>query len=145
MSNVYSSFHQLLVHFHNHFRDGIERLVQHAQNVSPATAQSFRRQIGDYISTLNLHHSIEDARIFPIVGKKLDISQLEADHHELEDIIQKLQHLISSSPFDASKAASFVEQLRPLVLQHMKLEEEMLSPASLQGVLSEAEVRSFTH
>ena len=47
-----------------------------------------------FLDHLDMHHSIEDARVFPILAARLDISKLESDHTELERCIEDIRQLV---------------------------------------------------
>ena len=47
-----------------------------------------------YLDFLDEHHSIEDAHVFPILAAHLDTRKLEADHTELESLIEDIRQLV---------------------------------------------------
>ena len=111
--------------------------------------------IQSFCQGLHGHHSIEDARIFPRIDRKTDISHLHAHHKQLTQLLNEFENFsyrllqfkspsedISSLVFDAT---SLIEKVSKFVNEHERAEEHVIAPDNMKKWFTETEMRHFFH
>lgn len=97
-----------------------------------------------------MHHRIEDATMFPLMAKKVDMAHLQAHHYELDGVLErvtklasKLRKMESMAQFDRKETVELLRSMENLVNQHEKEEEAVFSKENLKKHCTPDELRKF--
>lgn len=69
--------------------------------------------------------------MFPLLATTMNVSKLQQDHEEMDVIIHDIEQACRSA--EGGILSSSLERLRALVLPHMALEEDLITPANLEA------------
>lgn len=155
MSDPWDCLYHGMLPFHEHFRHTTSRISALLTTLSPSFPSKNKLETLDNLlsicaslcRSLEAHHSIEERLIFPILAKKLPqfahSSQHTKEHQQMHHALQDLQKYIAQvstnlrsvklrngreldEVFDHAKMVKLVDELKRVLLPHLKAEEASL-------------------
>jgi len=107
-------------------------------------------ELSQFCSHLDLHHRIEDSDMFPRFAKKMDISHLEEQHHQLEAALNEatlhargMKKLEEPARWDAARTKKVLLELQALVLKHEAAEEAIVSTENIKKYFTKEEAAAL--
>jgi iron-sulfur cluster repair protein YtfE (RIC family) len=133
---------------HNAFRRDLGRLVHTAKEGmgnSPGVRQGWK----NFKTQLLLHHSVEDANLWPRLrtaladqpGDLVLVDEMEAEHGQLEPVLAAVEAALAGRP---NVLASAIQELRVVMEHHLEHEEDDALPL-IQSVLGPADWAAFAN
>ena len=149
--DAYSRPLTMMRHFHAHHQHQLRSFTQRTSSLSSlSAAHSLSRDLLSFCRSLHVHHSIEDAQLFPFLASRTDISHLEKHHAQLADTLHEMEALAASlralkaiDGYDQHKAVELVTRAERFVVMHETAEEALLHPDSLRRLCTEGEIRAL--
>jgi hemerythrin-like domain-containing protein len=140
-----------LVTIHRHMRHDLDRLRRMMTAVPDDAAATeavsaalrlrrswaLRQHCTNFCGLVHGHHAIEDTALFPALrrtgpGLAATIDRLEAEHRELIDHLDDLEHALAALPGDTAArtaASAAMARLAQHLDAHLRYEEAHLMPA----------------
>ncbi|KZO90103.1 hypothetical protein CALVIDRAFT_569366 [Calocera viscosa TUFC12733] len=133
--------------FHNHFRMSFDDLYETAdrKRVGPSLLAFFREAM-DLVRYLEMHHTIEEVHIFPILQKKMPNFGKGAKHRNSHKGLDRLETLINRyrdepSTYSPIEFRACLDSFREILFTHLDEEVEDLRGDNLKKFYTLAEVQ----
>lgn len=151
VSCVFSRASESLRYFHAEHRRSMSALIAEADAaMGPDDLTRLGSAMSSFARGLDMHHRIEDAQMFPLMSGKVDMTQLEADHHSLEAVLTrvsklatKLRKMDSMLQFDRKETLELLRSMETMVNEHEKAEEAVFSKENMKKHCTAEELRKF--
>jgi iron-sulfur cluster repair protein YtfE (RIC family) len=146
-SAVFSRLPNALRMFHGMHRASLVSMLATSESASTVAAVvSLGEELGQFCAHLDMHHRIEDQSIFPAFAKKMDISHLEAHHHQLEELLatcikhaKSLRKIEEFSHWERGRTVAQLQALQKLVNEHEDAEEAVVSVENIKKHFTQME------
>jgi len=150
----YNRLADLMDRYHNHFRHQWTQM--HAActaNKRPAgmSIRQFLALVENFTSTLTLHHDIEEAHFFPVLGTKMDCFRvgeiMKAQHKEIHGGLEKLEKYTGECragrrELRMSEVLEVMDSFGEVLWTHLDLEVKNLGAENMRRYWSLEEMRS---
>ncbi|KZT51894.1 hypothetical protein CALCODRAFT_502976 [Calocera cornea HHB12733] len=147
----WNQFSTTMQHFHDHFRMSFDELYETAdrKRLGPSLF-AFFRQAMDLVRQLEMHHSIEEAHIFPILQKKMPNFGKDEKHRNshkgIHEGLDRLETLITRfrdqpSTYSPIELRACLDSFREVLFTHLDEEVEDLRGENLKKYYTLAEVQ----
>lgn len=104
-----------------------------------------------FCQALHTHNTLEDKHLFPSVTRKTNISHLEAQHMQLEELLIDFDHCatrlkhVKNSEEDMHSAIidanSWISKMLLLVNEHERAEEQIIEPENMKKLFTKDEMK----
>ena len=98
---IYSRMAETMTYYHNHFKSTYALLYSAcSSNARPAgmSIAAFLRTAADFVQNLEMHHGIEEAHIYPLLGQRMpafrDEKDLLGQHKMIHEGLDKLEEYV---------------------------------------------------
>ena len=172
--DVYSALHDLMQTFHNIFRGKVVYLKKELPQSATSSQQDLIEifsEAGELAHYLEMHHSIEEANMFPLLATKMpEFASHAAMHQEHEAMVKALGNMTDyaqiamkniknkqfiekreadgvwpQGAFDPIKMLTLVDELSSVLLPHLEHEEQSISAENMKKAgWSEKEMMRWT-
>ncbi|MFI6500704.1 nitroreductase/quinone reductase family protein [Nonomuraea typhae] len=127
------SFGEALRMIHDAFRRELTLIRKEVAASGPGLGAQLRVNCLTLCQGLHVHHSHEDAGLFPAVSAQHPelaevMDRLRAEHERVAVLLERLQEVISDASADPAEVLAEVERLAEEVERHLDYEEEQLIP-----------------
>jgi hemerythrin-like domain-containing protein len=152
--NPFSTLYESMLYFHStHHQQLVSMQQQCKQAKNVRDLHRLASDIHSFCGFLHAHHTIEDKHLFPSIGRKIDISHLEAHHEQLAQLLVKFEDCsnrlkqLKNSDEDISTVitdtSSLVNKVSTLVNEHERAEEQIIAPDNMKKWFTESEMKQF--
>lgn len=128
-----SSFAEALRLIHNAFRREIGLIRKEIAESGPGLGAQLRINCLTLCKGLHVHHTHEDAGMFPALAERFPelaptIDRLSAEHEQIAALIEALQKVISTPSTDLAAVREEANRLADALEAHLTYEEDQLIP-----------------
>ncbi len=145
--NVFHEHAYTVQTVHSVIRRCIDQLLVHAdQIITPKDTLDYLGFLQSVVWFIHEHHENEEEGIFKVLSTvesaKPVLNRMEKDHDQLMTLLKAMEQFKTIQDFDAQKIKEAVLQVQQLMLPHLDLEEQTLTPENFESWgISETQVK----
>ena len=152
---AYGRIGEAMSFYHNHFKSTWNSLYNACENNRRPVGTSikhFLETASQFVHHLEIHHSIEEQHIFPILAQRMppfkEEMELLSQHKEIHAGMEKLEAYIddcknSRRDLRLDQMKNIMDSFGTILWTHLNEEVENLSPENMQKYWTIEEVRNF--
>lgn len=142
--------------FHNNFRRTWDQIYSacSTSSVPQVSATKLLALCSSFISHLTMHHNIEEAHIFPLLGQRMDVFKADAEtgpleqHRQIHAGLDKLQEYLDECKtgernLKRQEIKDILDGFGAVLWTHLAEEVEHLGAENMRKYWSKAEVASM--
>jgi hypothetical protein len=134
----YDRLHWNMVHVHQIFKNGLERIIPLLKNPPKDDTVNLCGYLQAWATSIVAHHDTEELSVFPLLNTKVSMNREIEDHKVIHQGLDKfIEYIVeckkTPESFDAQKALTMLEDMKDVLISHLNEEVEDIAPTKLRA------------
>jgi hemerythrin-like domain-containing protein len=151
----YNRLAEMMDNFHNHFRQTWTTMYDACSTSKRPTGMSLRQFLHyslDFCNMLTMHHDIEEARVFPMLARKMPIFRntetMKMQHKEIHEGLDKLKSWLEQcrdgeSDYRAQEMRDMMDTFGQVLWEHLDAEVKQLGAENMRKFWTLKDMQRF--